>query len=144
MFATLDFLPDLVAFAKKTYEILLLGDLSSREGCTFDNNAAAVIVPGCRGPTTLRSIHLDGEVVLDAGLTVGFAVGNERVIAALGRVKSYLDLGAFTPRSRMWRRPPPSTVRMISSRRCARLTSVVATFWLKATGVRSPHFPSPP
>src|SRR5690606_11443051 len=28
---------------------------------------------------------------------VGFAVGNERLIAALARVKSYLDYGAFTP-----------------------------------------------
>ena len=28
---------------------------------------------------------------------LGFAVGNERIIAALGRVKSYLDYGAFTP-----------------------------------------------
>jgi len=28
---------------------------------------------------------------------MGFAVGNERVIAALARVKSYLDYGAFTP-----------------------------------------------
>jgi alanine-synthesizing transaminase len=28
---------------------------------------------------------------------VGFALGNERLIAALGRVKSYLDYGAYTP-----------------------------------------------
>jgi alanine-synthesizing transaminase len=28
---------------------------------------------------------------------VGFAVGNERLIAALSRVKSYLDYGAYTP-----------------------------------------------
>ena len=28
---------------------------------------------------------------------MGFAVGNERIIAALSRVKSYLDYGAFTP-----------------------------------------------
>ncbi len=28
---------------------------------------------------------------------MGFAVGNERLIAALSRVKSYLDYGAFTP-----------------------------------------------
>jgi alanine-synthesizing transaminase len=28
---------------------------------------------------------------------MGFAVGNERLIGALGRVKSYLDYGAFTP-----------------------------------------------
>ena len=28
---------------------------------------------------------------------MGFGVGNERLIAALTRVKSYLDYGAFTP-----------------------------------------------
>jgi alanine-synthesizing transaminase len=32
-----------------------------------------------------------------AGWRMGFAVGNERLIAALTRVKSYLDYGAFTP-----------------------------------------------
>jgi alanine-synthesizing transaminase len=32
-----------------------------------------------------------------AGWRIGFAVGHERVIAALGRVKSYLDYSAFTP-----------------------------------------------
>jgi alanine-synthesizing transaminase len=31
------------------------------------------------------------------GWRIGFAVGNERIIAALTRVKSYLDYGAFTP-----------------------------------------------
>jgi alanine-synthesizing transaminase len=32
-----------------------------------------------------------------AGWRIGFAVGNSRLIAALTRVKSYLDYGAFTP-----------------------------------------------
>lgn len=32
-----------------------------------------------------------------AGWRMGFAVGNEKLIAALTRVKSYLDYGAFTP-----------------------------------------------
>jgi alanine-synthesizing transaminase len=32
-----------------------------------------------------------------AGWRMGFAVGNERLISALTRVKSYLDYGAFTP-----------------------------------------------
>jgi len=32
-----------------------------------------------------------------AGWRIGFAVGNTRLIAALTRVKSYLDYGAFTP-----------------------------------------------
>ncbi len=31
------------------------------------------------------------------GWRMGFAVGNERLISALARVKSYLDYGAFTP-----------------------------------------------
>jgi alanine-synthesizing transaminase len=31
------------------------------------------------------------------GWRMGFAVGNDRLIAALARVKSYLDYGAFTP-----------------------------------------------
>jgi len=32
-----------------------------------------------------------------AGWRIGFAVGNKRLIAALTRIKSYLDYGAFTP-----------------------------------------------
>src|SRR3546814_16545995 len=32
-----------------------------------------------------------------AGWRMGFAVGNKTLIAALTRVKSYLDYGAFTP-----------------------------------------------
>ena len=32
-----------------------------------------------------------------AGWRIGFAVGNAKLIGALGRVKSYLDYGAFTP-----------------------------------------------
>jgi len=31
------------------------------------------------------------------GWRMGFAVGNERLVKALARVKSYLDYGAFTP-----------------------------------------------
>jgi len=31
------------------------------------------------------------------GWRMGFAVGNERLVAALARVKSYLDYGAYTP-----------------------------------------------
>jgi alanine-synthesizing transaminase len=32
-----------------------------------------------------------------AGWRIGFAVGNKKLIAAMTRVKSYLDYGAFTP-----------------------------------------------
>ncbi|PMY01474.1 aminotransferase, partial [Pseudomonas sp. MPR-R2A5] len=32
-----------------------------------------------------------------AGWRIGFAVGNKTLIAAMSRVKSYLDYGAFTP-----------------------------------------------
>ncbi len=32
-----------------------------------------------------------------AGWRIGFAAGNERLVSALARVKSYLDYGAYTP-----------------------------------------------
>ena len=38
-----------------------------------------------------------GNQSRSAGWRMGFAVGNERLIGALTRIKSYLDYGAFTP-----------------------------------------------
>ncbi len=60
-----------------------------------------------------------------AGWRIGFAVGNKRLTAALSRVKSYLDYGAFTP-SR-WRRRRRSTGRKPASTRCAGATGSAAT-----------------
>ena len=54
-----------------------------------------------RPEVTVNTLHVEDFSM--AGLRVGFAVGNERLIAALSRVKSYLDYSACTP----CRSPPP-------------------------------------
>jgi alanine-synthesizing transaminase len=94
--ATLDFYRDVVAFAKKN-GIFILSDLAYAE-VYFDD-----LDP----PPSVLQVQGANEVTVEftsmsktfsmAGLRVGFAVGNERLIAALARVKSYLDYGAYTP-----------------------------------------------
>jgi len=93
--ADLDFYKDLVAFAKK-HEILILSDLAYSE-LYFDGNPPPSVlqVPGAMD-VAVEFTSLSKTFSM-AGWRMGFAVGNERVIAALARVKSYLDYGAFTP-----------------------------------------------
>jgi alanine-synthesizing transaminase len=93
--ASLDFYRDLVAFAKK-HEIIILSDLAYAE-VYFDNNPPPSVlqVPGAIDVTV--EFTSMSKTFSMAGWRMGFAVGNERVIAALTRVKSYLDYGAFTP-----------------------------------------------
>jgi alanine-synthesizing transaminase len=93
--ADLDFYRDLVAFAKK-HGILILSDLAYAE-VYFDNNPPPSVlqVPGAID-VTVEFTSLSKTFSMP-GWRIGFAVGNERVIAALARVKSYLDYGAFTP-----------------------------------------------
>jgi len=92
--ATLDFYKDLVAFAKK-HEIFILSDLAYSE-VYFDEPPPSVLqVPGANDVTV--EFTSMSKTFSMAGWRMGFAVGNERIIAALARVKSYLDYGAFTP-----------------------------------------------
>ncbi len=93
--ASLDFYKDVVAFAKKN-DIIILSDLAYSE-IYFDGNPPPSVlqVPGaidCTVEFTSMS-----KTFSMPGWRMGFAVGNERLIAALTRVKSYLDYGAFTP-----------------------------------------------
>lgn len=94
--ASLDFYKDLVAFAKK-HEILILSDLAYAEVYFDDNNPPPSIlqVPGAMDVAV--EFTSMSKTFSMAGWRMGFAVGNERIIAALTRVKSYLDYGAFTP-----------------------------------------------
>ena len=93
--ADLDFYRDLVAFAKK-HGILVLSDLAYAE-VYFDNNPPPSIlqVPGANDVAV--EFTSMSKTFSMPGWRMGFAVGNERLIAALARVKSYLDYGAFTP-----------------------------------------------
>jgi alanine-synthesizing transaminase len=95
MVADLEFYRDVVAFAKK-HEILVLSDLAYAE-VYFDGNPPPSVlqVPGAMDVTV--EFTSMSKTFSMAGWRMGFAVGNERVIAALSRVKSYLDYGAFTP-----------------------------------------------
>src|SRR5829696_4790856 len=94
--AELDFYRDLVAFAKK-HEIFILSDLAYAEVYFDDNNPPPSVlqVPGAVDVTV--EFTSMSKTFSMAGWRMGFAVGNERIIAALARVKSYLDYGAFTP-----------------------------------------------
>ncbi|MGE0339416.1 MAG: LL-diaminopimelate aminotransferase [Xanthobacteraceae bacterium] len=95
MVADLEFYRDVVAFAKK-HEILVLSDLAYAEVYFDDNPPPSVLqVPGAMDVTV--EFTSMSKTFSMAGWRMGFAVGNERVIAALSRVKSYLDYGAFTP-----------------------------------------------
>jgi len=93
--ASLDFYKDLVAFAKK-HEIFILSDLAYAE-VFFDGEPPPSVlqVPGAIDVTA--EFTSMSKTFSMAGWRMGFAVGNDRLIAALGRVKSYLDYGAFTP-----------------------------------------------
>ncbi|SEP97822.1 alanine-synthesizing transaminase [Faunimonas pinastri] len=94
--ADLDFYRDVVAFAKK-HEIFILSDLAYAEVYFDDRNPPPSVlqVPGAMDVTV--EFTSMSKTFSMAGLRMGFAVGNERLIAALARVKSYLDYGAYTP-----------------------------------------------
>ena len=95
MVASLDFYKDVVAFAKKN-DLIILSDLAYSE-IYFDGNPPPSVlqVPGAIDVTV--EFTSMSKTFSMPGWRMGFAVGNERLIAALARVKSYLDYGAFTP-----------------------------------------------
>jgi len=93
--ADLDFYRDVVTFARR-HDLIVLSDLAYAE-VYFDNDPPPSIlqVPGAMDVAV--EFTSMSKTFSMPGWRVGFAVGNERLIAALTRVKSYLDYGAFTP-----------------------------------------------
>jgi len=93
--ADLEFYKDLIAFAKK-HEIMVLSDLAYAE-VYFDGvpPPSVLQVPGAMDIAV--EFTSMSKTYSMPGWRMGFAVGNERIIGALARVKSYLDYGAFTP-----------------------------------------------
>jgi len=95
MTATLDFYKEAVALAKKL-DLIILSDLAYSEIYFDDNPPPSVLeVPGAID-ITVEFTSLSKTYNMP-GWRMGFAVGNEKLIGALARVKSYLDYGAFTP-----------------------------------------------
>jgi alanine-synthesizing transaminase len=93
--ADLDFYKELIPFAKK-HGIFVLSDLAYAE-VYFDGHPPPSVlqVPGAIDISV--EFTSMSKTYSMPGWRIGFAVGNERIIAALTRVKSYLDYGAFTP-----------------------------------------------
>jgi alanine-synthesizing transaminase len=93
--ADLDFYRDVIAFAKK-HSLIVLSDLAYAEVYFDDDPPPSILqVPGAMDVAV--EFTSMSKTYSMPGWRIGFAVGNERIIAALARVKSYLDYGAFTP-----------------------------------------------
>jgi len=93
--ANRDFYREIVTFAKK-HDLIVLSDLAYAE-IYFDTEPPPSIleIPGAIDiAVEFTSVSKTYSM---PGWRIGFAVGNERLIQALTRVKSYLDYGAFTP-----------------------------------------------
>jgi len=90
----LDFYKEVVKFAKK-HEIWVLSDLAYTEIYYGDPPPSILQVDGAKDIAV--EVTSMSKTYAMAGWRVGFAAGNEKLIAALARVKSYLDYGAFTP-----------------------------------------------
>ncbi|MGI9388092.1 MAG: aminotransferase class I/II-fold pyridoxal phosphate-dependent enzyme, partial [Methyloligellaceae bacterium] len=93
--ADLDFYSEVVTYAKRN-SLIVLSDIAYAE-VYFDGAPPPSIlqVPGAID-VAVEFSSLSKTYAMP-GWRMGFAVGNERLIGALARVKSYLDYGAFTP-----------------------------------------------
>jgi alanine-synthesizing transaminase len=91
----LDFYKDAVAMARK-HELLVLSDIAYSE-IYFENNPPPSVlqVEGARDIAV--EVNSLSKTYAMAGWRVGMVVGNARLCAALARIKSYLDYGAYTP-----------------------------------------------
>src|SRR5580700_5979940 len=91
----LEFYKDVVALAKK-HDMLVLSDIAYSE-IYFDDNPPPSILQVDGAKDIAVEVNSLSKTYAMAGWRVGMVVGNERMCAALARVKSYLDYGAFTP-----------------------------------------------
>jgi alanine-synthesizing transaminase len=93
--ADLAFYEQVVAFAKE-HKLWVLSDLAYAEIYFSDTPTPSILqVPGAMD-VAIEFTSMSKTYSM-AGWRIGFAVGNRTLIAALTRVKSYLDYGAFTP-----------------------------------------------
>ena len=91
----LDFYGQIIDFCR-FHSIYVLSDLAYAEVYFDDNPPPSVLqIPGAK-EIAVEFTSMSKTYNMP-GWRVGFAAGNRELIAALGRVKSYLDYGAFTP-----------------------------------------------
>jgi len=93
--ADLPFYERVVAFARE-HELWVISDLAYAEIYFGETPTPSILqVPGAKDVAV--EFTSMSKTYSMAGWRVGFAVGNQILIGALARVKSYLDYGAFTP-----------------------------------------------
>ena len=93
--ADLDFYREVVRFCASR-DIIVISDLAYAE-LYFEGDPPPSIlqIPGARDIAV--EFTSMSKTYSMPGWRIGFATGNARIIAALARIKSYLDYGAFTP-----------------------------------------------
>ncbi len=91
----LDFFRRLIALARQ-YEAMVVHDFAYADIC-FDGYRAPSILQVDGAKELAVEIFSMSKSYNMAGWRVGFCLGNARMIAALARIKSYLDYGVFQP-----------------------------------------------
>jgi len=91
----LDFYVKLVAFAKEN-DLIIISDIAYAE-ITFDDYQCPSImqVPGAKDVAV--EFYSLSKTYNMPGWRMGFMVGNKEIVAALAKIKSYLDYGTFQP-----------------------------------------------
>ena len=94
--ANLDFYQELVDFCRK-YQIYIISDIAYGElyFSPQDKPHSILEVKGAKD-IAIEFYSVSKSYSL-AGTRVGFALGNQNLISALYKIKSYLDYGSFTP-----------------------------------------------
>jgi alanine-synthesizing transaminase len=91
----ISFYERLVAWAREN-KVWVISDLAYSE-LYYDGKPTASILQVKGAKDVAIEFTSLSKTYSMAGWRIGFAVGNKKLIAAMTRVKSYLDYGAFTP-----------------------------------------------
>ena len=94
--ADLDFYKDVVALAKK-HGLWVLSDCAYADTYFDDANPPPSILQVEGAKDIAIEFQSLSKTYAMPGWRMGFAAGNRTLIAALARIKSYLDYGAYTP-----------------------------------------------
>lgn len=92
----LDFYAELVSFCKKN-QIYIISDIAYCELYFDEKNRPHSILEVAGAKDLAIEFYSVSKSYSMAGCRVGFAAGNKNLIAALYKIKSYLDYGSFTP-----------------------------------------------